>query len=253
MRVTPPAQRHTAPPRSHTSSASAQHRLRASGARHSRPAEHTDAARARHRRYPTHRALTRSIAAAALAAVMLGAVTADAAHASTPNHGGGAGSGIEDALVLAEVLAVLATRGHVSAEAVAQALAVYNEVRYERSMWLVKISRRMADFYFWKDQEFGGDKEKMVQAHLPFSIGPRACIGGNIAYFEQLILIATLVRKYDFELPSEDFELENIERFNSNPAELPTQLAPEWNLVSAQTSRTRRAFVACWQRLDHLS
>jgi 2-polyprenyl-6-methoxyphenol hydroxylase-like FAD-dependent oxidoreductase len=32
----------------------------------------------------------------------------DAAHASTPNQGGGAGFGIEDALVLAEVLAVLA-------------------------------------------------------------------------------------------------------------------------------------------------
>lgn len=63
----------------------------------------------------------------------------------------------------------------------------------------------------------GGDKARMAPAHLPFSIGPRACIGRNIAYFELTIVIADLVNRYDFELPWEDFELENIERFNSNP------------------------------------
>lgn len=64
-----------------------------------------------------------------------------------------------------------------------------------------------------------GDKEKMIKAHLPFSIGPRACIGRNIAYFEQLLVIATLVRLFDFEFPS-CFELETLERFNSNPGEM---------------------------------
>lgn len=70
----------------------------------------------------------------------------------------------------------------------------------------------------------GADKDKLMTAHLPFSIGPRACIGRNIAYFEQYIVLATLVNKYDFELPSDDFELENIERFNSNPGELPMKV-----------------------------
>jgi cytochrome P450 len=73
---------------------------------------------------------------------------------------------------------------------------------------------------FDPDRWINGDKERMSKAHLPFSIGPRACIGRNIAYFEQIIVIATLAHLYDFELPSEDFELGIIERFNANPDEL---------------------------------
>jgi len=73
---------------------------------------------------------------------------------------------------------------------------------------------------FIPDRWIDGDKERMSKAHFPFSTGPRACIGRNIAYFEQLIVIGTLVRAFDFEFLSEDFELETIERFNSNPGEL---------------------------------
>jgi benzoate 4-monooxygenase len=65
-----------------------------------------------------------------------------------------------------------------------------------------------------------GDRERMSRNHFPFSTGPRACIGRNIAYFEQLIVIGTLVRVFDFEFLTKDFELETIERFNSNPGEL---------------------------------
>lgn len=85
----------------------------------------------------------------------------DAAHASSPNQGGGAGSGMEDALVLAEVLAVLGDRPKLSAGMVSEALTVYSEVRYERSQWLVKSSRRVAELFTWKDPEYGSDKEKM--------------------------------------------------------------------------------------------
>jgi cytochrome P450 len=73
---------------------------------------------------------------------------------------------------------------------------------------------------FNPDRWITGDREKMSKAHLPFSTGPRACIGRNIAYFEQLLLIASLVKGYDFEFESPDFELRTIERFNSNPDEL---------------------------------
>ncbi|KAH8805083.1 cytochrome P450 [Xylogone sp. PMI_703] len=62
-------------------------------------------------------------------------------------------------------------------------------------------------------------KSAMMKAHLPFSTGPRACIGRNIAYFEQTLVIATLVRFFDLEVPA-GFELETQERFNSNPGNL---------------------------------
>ncbi len=73
---------------------------------------------------------------------------------------------------------------------------------------------------FNPDRWISGDTERMSKAHFPFSTGPRACIGRNIAYFEQLLLIATLVRSFDFEFETPDFELETLERFNSNPGEL---------------------------------
>jgi len=87
----------------------------------------------------------------------------DSAHASTPNHGGGAGAGIEDALVLAEVLAVLANRSSSKDSGISEALAVYSEVRYERSQWLVQSSRHIVELFTWKDREYGTDIEKFGQ------------------------------------------------------------------------------------------
>jgi cytochrome P450 len=55
---------------------------------------------------------------------------------------------------------------------------------------------------------------------LPFSTGPRACIGRNLAYLEQQILIATLVQRYDWSFETEDFQLGTMERFNANPADM---------------------------------
>lgn len=62
-------------------------------------------------------------------------------------------------------------------------------------------------------------KVKMMRNHLPFSFGPRACIGRNIAYFEQLLVLVSLVRAFDFEIP-EGFEMQTIEGFNSNPGDM---------------------------------
>lgn len=67
-----------------------------------------------------------------------------------------------------------------------------------------------------KDSE---QKRLMTRTHLPFSTGPRACIGRNVAYFEQTLVIATLVHFFDLEIPA-GFELETQERFNSNPGNL---------------------------------
>ncbi|PWY95416.1 cytochrome P450, partial [Aspergillus sclerotioniger CBS 115572] len=84
---------------------------------------------------------------------------------------------------------------------------------------------KMASEYIpdrWMTQE-AEEKKRMMNSHLPFSTGPRACIGRNIAYFEQMVVIATIVRFFDAEL-EEGFELETQERFNSNPGELPMMM-----------------------------
>lgn len=62
-------------------------------------------------------------------------------------------------------------------------------------------------------------KARMMNNHLPFSTGPRACIGRNIAYFEQIVVIATIAKFYDCIIP-EGFQLETQERFNSNAGNL---------------------------------
>ncbi|OQU96204.1 hypothetical protein CLAIMM_02317 [Cladophialophora immunda] len=72
------------------------------------------------------------------------------------------------------------------------------------------------DRWMTDDQE---KRRRMMNNHLPFSTGPRACIGRNIAYFEQTVLIATIAKFYDCVVP-EGFQLETQERFNSNAGNL---------------------------------
>jgi cytochrome P450 len=40
-------------------------------------------------------------------------------------------------------------------------------------------------------------------AHIPFGGGPRVCLGGNMALMQMLLIVATLVRRYDFR-PASD-------------------------------------------------
>ncbi|KXS94371.1 hypothetical protein AC578_2517 [Pseudocercospora eumusae] len=68
---------------------------------------------------------------------------------------------------------------------------------------------------FNPDRWITGDKVKMNKAYMPFSIGPRACIGRNIALFEQLILIGALVSSFELRLADETLELRCLERFNA--------------------------------------
>ncbi|KAE8153133.1 benzoate 4-monooxygenase cytochrome P450 [Aspergillus avenaceus] len=64
----------------------------------------------------------------------------------------------------------------------------------------------------------------MRAAFIPFTTGPRACIGRNITMMEQQILIATLVHRYDFALPSHDWNLDWEEAFNLWPAQMPSKI-----------------------------
>ncbi|POR32529.1 Uncharacterized protein TPAR_07290 [Tolypocladium paradoxum] len=56
---------------------------------------------------------------------------------------------------------------------------------------------------------------------IPFSAGARGCIGRNITYIEQTVLLTTLLRRYDFSLPNPEWELEHEEAFNLWPGPLP--------------------------------
>ncbi|KAJ5114818.1 benzoate 4-monooxygenase cytochrome P450 [Penicillium alfredii] len=66
--------------------------------------------------------------------------------------------------------------------------------------------------------------KEMRAAFIPFSSGGRACIGRNITIMEQQILVATLVHRYDFALPSDRWELDWEEAFNLWPCQMPIKI-----------------------------
>lgn len=90
----------------------------------------------------------------------------DAAHAAGPHLGAGAGFGIEDALLLAELIqAVQEDDGVAAAGAggggqektlwsrLAAAFEVYSQMRYGRTQWLVKHTRDAVDLFQWRDRD----------------------------------------------------------------------------------------------------
>lgn len=93
----------------------------------------------------------------------------DAAHAAGPHLGAGAGFGIEDALVLAELIQAVRDGDDGVVEAggggggggdersvsarLAAAFEVYSDVRYERTQWLVKHTRDAVDLFQWRDRD----------------------------------------------------------------------------------------------------
>ncbi|CAO1604833.1 MAG: hypothetical protein LQ349_000471 [Xanthoria aureola] len=85
----------------------------------------------------------------------------DAAHASAPHHGAGAGHGIEDALVLATVIKAVENVSVGSrVSRIGTALRTYNAIRYERTQWLVESSRVVGELFEWQDEARGRDPEK---------------------------------------------------------------------------------------------
>lgn len=85
-------------------------------------------------------------------------ITGDAAHATSPHHGAGAGFCIEDSAILAELLKDEAVRSHADLEAV---FAAFDAVRRERCQWLVQSSRRIGDCYEWRATGVGRDFKKI--------------------------------------------------------------------------------------------
>ncbi|KAK6069909.1 salicylate 1-monooxygenase SalA [Seiridium cupressi] len=101
-------------------------------------------------------------------------VAGDAAHASSPHHGAGAGIGVEDALALctlfdmitASLPQTLATSDTQQAKSLSSlveaAFQVFDQVRSPRSQWLVKSSREACDIYEWNYPETKRDWDKCL-------------------------------------------------------------------------------------------
>lgn len=72
----------------------------------------------------------------------------------------------------------------------------------------------------WLDEE----SKHLQSGYIPFSTGARGCIGRNITYIEQHVLMASLVKRYDFELEDDKFELERDDGFVSWTGSLPIKM-----------------------------
>jgi cytochrome P450 len=70
----------------------------------------------------------------------------------------------------------------------------------------------------------GQDSKGLQGAFLSFSAGARGCIGRNISYLEQTVLLASVVHRYDFALPTPDWEPSRWETFNLSPGPMPLKV-----------------------------
>ncbi|KAK3704137.1 hypothetical protein LTR37_013977 [Vermiconidia calcicola] len=85
-------------------------------------------------------------------------ISGDAAHATSPHHGAGAGFCIEDSAMMAELLAheQVTSREHLEA-----VFATFDAERRERTQWLVQSSRRLGNCYEWRADGVGADFGKI--------------------------------------------------------------------------------------------
>ncbi|KAF8633143.1 hypothetical protein AX17_004644 [Amanita inopinata Kibby_2008] len=70
---------------------------------------------------------------------------------------------------------------------------------------------------FRPERWFERDANAIQKTFNPFSIGPRACVGRNLAFMELQIIIASLLRRYHFVLESAGQTLETREGFLRKP------------------------------------
>ena len=83
----------------------------------------------------------------------------------------------------------------------------------------------------YKPERWLGEEGKSLQPYfIPFSTGARGCIGRNISYLEQTVLIASLVHRYEFALPHPDWNPPIRETTNLSPGPMPLKI---WRRVTA--------------------
>jgi cytochrome P450 len=73
----------------------------------------------------------------------------------------------------------------------------------------------------WLDPE---SRKRMEPYFISFTTGARGCIGRNISYLEQAVVVASLIHRYEFALPSAEWRLQRHEAFNILVGELPVKI-----------------------------
>lgn len=90
----------------------------------------------------------------------------DAAHATTPHKGSGAGMAVEDAFILGHLIAAALSSGVDAASALSAAFRTYDATRRERTLRLVEDSRGTGQMYDLESEECGADKDKLRELLL---------------------------------------------------------------------------------------
>lgn len=82
---------------------------------------------------------------------------------------------------------------------------------------------RQADKYV--PERWLGEEGKALQPYfIAFSAGSRGCIGRNISYLEQTVLLASVLHRYEFALPHPDWEVERLETMNCLLGKMPVKV-----------------------------
>lgn len=133
----------------------------------------------------------------------------DAAHASSPHHGAGAGCGIEDCLALVVLLQSISQHAKLDRPtAVRAALQIYNNIRYDRSQWIVDTSRAIGDIYEFRDPECGSNHEKIAhqihtRSHKIWDYDVSGMVDDALSQFER-----TMKERLSFVAAKSDSEIE---------------------------------------------
>lgn len=85
--------------------------------------------------------------------------------------------------------------------------------------------RNFLDPDIYRPERWFGETGKDLQAFfIPFSTGARGCIGRNISYLEQTVLLASLVHRYEFALSSPDWEPQRWEASTQGMRDMPVKV-----------------------------
>lgn len=119
-------------------------------------------------------------------------IAGDAAHASSPHHGAGAGMGIEDNLVLATLLAEVASSTANRAAAIRAAFTAYSNARKERTQWVAESSRVIGELLEWRYPPTLRDWDKCQaeltwRSHRIWHFDQRAMLRNAQADYERLL------------------------------------------------------------------
>ncbi|KAL9109914.1 MAG: hypothetical protein Q9227_005437 [Pyrenula ochraceoflavens] len=85
--------------------------------------------------------------------------------------------------------------------------------------------RVFSDPETYRPERWLGEGGRDLQPYMiAFSAGARGCIGRNISYLEQTVLLASIVHRYEFALPFREWEPTRWESFNLGPGPMPLKV-----------------------------